>query len=97
MERGYNGWANWETWNFMLWHGDDMRQCVNELAEHNHDKIEYGDVHQLIEGYIDNLMEQEEYPTTGFIGDAIGMAIQRLDIHEIAQYIYDDMDNDLKY
>lgn len=93
----YNGWTNWETWNFKLW-------LDNDVATYNHfqefakvtledDKIEFkiSDVEKYLREYaedeIDNYIEGKEM---GWINDFINMSKCEIDFHDIALHILKD-------
>lgn len=84
-EEKYNGWTNYETWRFNLEsvdhdsHGEQVRQGV------------YGAVWQLadeLEQYAGDWIDQfcdDDFTTTW-----AGVALSRVDYHEIAQHIWDE-------
>ena len=89
MSNGYNGWANWETWNFFLHEGNVLQEIYNDLKETDGD-LEYGQVYEIVNGYIDQMLEVLEAPTSGIFSDFIGRGIAQLDIHEIAEALMED-------
>jgi len=91
MANGYNGWANYETWNFMLWHGDTLEEMISEYKEglDEDEELDYGRIHVMVNGYIDN--EIENMPELdGFLSDVIGKSIQQIDIHEITSNLIEE-------
>lgn len=88
MKNNYNGWANYETWLFNLWYGDYLHETVEELREEaklrEENEIEYGTVYYIVNGFIDQILEDANLGN-GFLSDAIGYVIQKVDVHEIAE------------
>ena len=84
----YNGWNNYETWNFFLWYGDELQDNVNDLLEYD-ESINYGNVYTMVNGFSDQLLEDSEMEQ-GFFSDAIGAAMQRVDLYEITQTLCDN-------
>ena len=84
----YNGWNNYETWNFFLWYGDELQDTVICLLEYD-ETTDYRNVFTMVNGFLDQLLEDSEVER-GFFSDAIGAAVQRVDLHEIAQTLCDN-------
>lgn len=82
----YNGWTNWETWNFNLWYGDLLQEMVSEYYEEAEETADHGKVHVIVEGFIDQLLE-EQNTEAGFFSDAIGHAVQGINVHEIVEHL----------
>ncbi len=89
-ENGYNGWTNWETWNFMLWYQDDMQASLEDFADEEND-IDYSFVYTFVEGFLDQLLEVQEQES-GFFNDAVGMAVQKLNLHEMAEHLLEGIE-----
>ena len=53
MDKTYNGWANWETWNFMLYEGDSIQYSVQV-------GMSFEEVEDLVYTHISILAENEE-------------------------------------
>ena len=84
----YNGWNNYETWNFFLWYGDELQDTVICLLEYD-ETTDYGNVFTMVTGFLDQLLEDSEVES-GFFSDAIGAAVQRVDLHEVTQTLCDN-------
>lgn len=56
----YNGWANFETWQFMMWYGDTLQGMVQEIMDEM-DDFEYGNAYVIVEGFVDMLMEENNF------------------------------------
>ena len=84
----YNGWNTYETWNFFLWYGDELQDNVICLLEYD-ETTDYGNVFTMVNGFLDQLLEDSEVES-GFFSDAIGAAVQRVDLHEITQTLCDN-------
>ena len=94
----YNGYTNYETWNFSMHHGDILQEQIQEYQDEHHERLEHGQVYHMVEGYIDNMMEQSEHDNDDyFISDMLGMAIQRIDIHQITSNIIDELEYEQEY
>ena len=84
----YNGWNTYETWNFFLWYGDELQDAVICLLEYD-EATDYGNVFTMVTGFLDQLLEDSEVES-GFFSDAIGAAVQRVDLYEITQTLCDN-------
>ena len=94
MSNTYNGWANYETWNFMLHEREVLNDNMDILIEIGN--TEYGQVYSMVDGYIDGILESMEMPQ-GFAGDAIGMAFAQVDLPEVTNALaetYEIKDDD---
>ena len=83
-----NGCNTYETWSFFLWCGDELQDNVICLLECDK-TTDYGNVFTMVNGFLDQLLEDSEVER-GFFSDAIGAAVQRVDLHEIAQTLCDN-------
>ena len=89
-KKEYNGWTNYETWNWYLWHGNDVesdfgvivRDCERDVC----------DVARAIESWTDELMEVYSMPENGFFADVLNAAIREVNWYEIAEHIIEDIE-----
>ena len=95
MGETYNGWANYETWNFNLWEGDFLQNDIEEIQNDTDEILDYGQVLEIVKGHLDNVLENQEENdiTTGVLGDLLSHAIQKIDYHEVAQNIMDNLED----
>jgi len=88
----FNGYTNYETWNFVNWELDYLQEVIQDLQDQTYDKLEYGQVYEVVNGHLDQIIESQELPTTGFLGDIVGNAISSIDIHQIATNIHEELE-----
>ena len=79
----YNGWTNYETWNWRLWYGDSFDE--ETVSEHE-------DVASLANYLKDFTEEQaaEISPESGFFADIINASISEVNFDEIAEHLFED-------
>jgi hypothetical protein len=80
MLSGYNGWANYETWNANLWDGEAFYDLVQEAKDSGDDKME---VAAMLENFYDDAAES--LGARGFFGDVINNALKEIDWEEIVE------------
>jgi len=88
----YNGWTNWETWNFKLWMDNTQHTSyiMKELAKGSDDAYELS--HRLsdyVYSDLDNSLLGE-----GFFSDVCNMAIKKVNFFKIAERLILEREND---
>ena len=95
-ERGYQGWANFETWCLALWIDNDesshayWRERAREAwAEAEQGGNRFVDDREsraalLLAGWLKAEVEEASPELGGFYGDVLNAAIAEVDWHEIA-------------
>ena len=78
----YNGWTNWETWNFKLWiDNEEASYCsVLELAEGKN----ANELSKELELSVDDMLDVIKIES-GFFADVCNMAVKEINFHEIAE------------
>ena len=105
----YNGWTNWETWNFKLWidNEESSYNAVLEIAERVADQHSYSTVHSNPPEPCNDCnyslsQELEEYAEdqrravkveTGFFADVCNSSIKEINFYEIAEAYLRDLEN----
>jgi hypothetical protein len=98
MSKEYNGWTNYETWNFNLWirnEEEDYKYSL-ELASDSED------VHELSKKLKewacfmgDDVLTSHEY-THGFIKDMVNSSIKEVNFYEVAEHLWEERENKLE-
>ena len=88
--KGYNGWTNYETWNWYLWHGDSVEDDFGDIVR-DCDRDVYK-VSQAVEEWTDQLAEAGNLPDNGFFSDILRAAIQEVNWYEIAEHIIEEIE-----
>ena len=86
--RPYNGWTNWETWNFKLWldNSEDSYKAIMYLAEEVSERANAkNDLAKELESLANDLLEESVVFETGFFNDICNSAIKLVDFYEIAE------------
>ena len=94
MSKKYNGWTNYETWNFNLWitnEEEDYSQVL-ELAFDSEDEYE-----------LSNKLESLAYEwsdisqlNSGFISDMVNSSIKEVNFYEVAEHLWTDRQESIK-
>lgn len=91
-----NGWKNQETWNFMLWHTDDIRDYVAQYAKY-FVTLDEQELAVDIESYAYTLLGLNEMPI-GFVRDTVMQSFDRISWIEVARahdyLLEDERDNE---
>lgn len=81
----YNGWANWETWNFYLHEQEQLEMFLQ-------DDMSLEDVHDVVWTHISILAENEETEAlSGIAQDLLRMAFEQVDTDEIAEALFESL------
>ena len=87
--REYNGYSNYETWNFMLWAGNDeplyklVQKAVKRCKELG------GDISDLANDLNDITHEEAPELKTSFYSAVINASIKEVNFEEIAERLLD--------
>ena len=80
--------TNYETRNFFSCYEDELQDNVINLLDYD-ETTDYRNVFTMVNGFLDQLLEGSEVES-GFFSDAIGAAVQRVDLYEITQTLCDN-------
>ena len=92
MSNKYNGWTNYETWNFNLWitNEEEDYSKVLELAFDSEDEYELS---KKLEELALEMAEDYKYieQFSGFIMDMINSSIKEVNFYEVAEHLWDEI------
>ena len=90
MDKSYNGWTNWETWNFGLWLDNDepTHHEINQLIKGSKDVY---DLSKKLEEWAYGSLD-DEYMNPSFIMDFVNGAIREINFFEIAEHKIEERD-----
>ena len=95
MGKKYNGWTNYETWNFNLWitnEEEDYSQVL-ELAFDSEDEYELSKkLEELALEMADNCIGTEN----SFISDMVNSSIKEVNFYEVAEHLWEDRQEAIK-
>jgi len=85
----YNGWTNWETWDFKLWMDNneyDHQIILDQINALNEPSTNIYNLAKFLEGYADAYVEGvvEDENGSSFVHDIINNGIRRINFNEIA-------------
>ena len=98
MSSKYNGWTNYETWNFNLWittEESDYHHAL-ELAEDSEN--EYGlskKLEEWAEDMASDALTSYEY-THGFIKDMVNSSVGEVNFYEVAEHLWEERQEAIK-
>jgi len=102
MSKKYNGWTNYETWNFNLWitnEEEDYSQVL-ELAFDSEDKYELSNkLETLANEWSDNIfldLDKRGICHSGFISDMVNSSIKSVNFYEVAEHLWGDRQEAIK-
>ena len=106
----YNGWTNYETWNWKLWIDNDQgsyeywREVTADCVENAEPRFEWLDKRaEAVNNLADRLQEYCEdsaesvIPESGPFADIFGAALQNINWQEIAITMVDEYLEELNY
>jgi hypothetical protein len=85
----YNGWTNYETWNFNLWitnEEEDYNHAL-ELAEDSENKYELS---KRLEAWAVDMADDCIGTDIGFIVDMIYSSIKEVNFYEVAKHLWEE-------
>ena len=85
--RGYNGWSNYETWNFKLWLDNDefSYNRARELV-----KASNKDVRELASDLRELATEEAPEIQASFYSDVMMASVREVNYYEIAQILLEE-------
>ena len=94
----YNGWSNFETWNFNLW-------ITNEESDHSHalemafDSEHEYELSEKLEEWAndmaDDVLSSYEY-AHGFIADMVNSSVKEVNFYEVAEHLWEERQEAIK-
>ena len=88
--REYNGYSNYETWNFMLWASNDeplyklVQKAVKRCKELG------GDISDLANDLNDITHEEAPELKTSFYSDVMMASVREVNYHEVAKHLLEE-------
>jgi hypothetical protein len=110
MDNKYNGWSNYETWNFKLWLDNDEtthKFVINKIKEirskfSNDDwkdfvitrEKAYRLASDFLRSYIEDNAPELEISKNGYYSDILNAGLRVINTYEIAQSYFEDLELD---
>lgn len=93
----YNGWSNYETWVFNLWHDDSFAEDAQQIFDEAEPAYKWQTKRDAsvsdLEDYIRQFAEDEYLPEpASFMSDLVGAAINKINFREIAIHYIDNIE-----
>lgn len=95
----YNGWSNYETWNWNLWMENDegwysmTQEAAKDIASEDDDKDEVAfTLRNYLKAECDEMAEQWMPGLAGPFSDLLNSAISEINFYEIAESILEDLE-----
>ena len=88
----YNGWTNYETWNFNLWitNEEGDYDYATELARDSKDKYALSEsLQDWASEMANDVLSSYEY-AHGFITDMVNSSIKTVNFYEVAEHLWDE-------
>ena len=87
----YNGWSNWETWNFKLWMDNnecDQNRILSQINTLNDPLTNVYTLSKFLEGYADDYVAGvvKDEKASSFVHDIINSGVKLINFNEIATY-----------
>ena len=89
MSKKYNGWTNYETWNFNLW-------IVNEESDHSHalemafDSLDEYELSKRLEEWTVDRADDCVGDVGGFLLDMMYSSIKEVNFYEVATHLWEE-------
>ena len=89
LDNKYNGWTNYETWNFNLWITNEEADynCALEMADESTDKWELS---KKLERWAENMADEQLPDQCSFIADMVNSSIKEVNFYEVAEHLWED-------
>ena len=92
-EKQYNGWTNYETWNFKMWLDNDkksyfkIQSLVNSVIETEREKDQVLKMSELLKM---ECMNNEPNLKPSFYSDVLSASLKEVNFYEIAEAYIED-------
>lgn len=85
----YNGFANFETWKFMLYLEEYLCEYLQERQEQQEQKLNYQDVYKTVKYFINDMYDSADKNTVGytFLNDVINSFLREINIKEVTDHL----------
>ena len=98
MSSKYNGWTNYETWNFNLHITNEESDYETALemafdSEHEHELSNR--LESWAEDMADDVLRSYEY-ALGFIKDMVNSSVKEFNFYEVAEHLWEDRQEAIK-
>tara|TARA_Y100001973_G_C5160068_1_gene313023 strand:+ start:83 stop:406 length:324 start_codon:yes stop_codon:yes gene_type:complete len=93
MSGKYNGWTNYETWNFNLWITNEEEDYSHalELAEDSENEYELSKrLEEWAEEMAEDVLTSCEY-AHGFISNMVNSSVREVNFYEVATHLWEDI------
>ena len=93
MSSKYNGWTNYETWNFNLWitnEEPDYEYALELAFDSEHEYELSKKLESWAEDMADDVLRSYEY-AHGFIKDMVNSSVKEVNFYEVATHLWEDI------
>ena len=89
LDNKYNGWTNYETWNFNLWITNEEAdyKYASEIANESTDRWELS---KKLEEWAENMADEQLPDQCSFIADMVNSSIKEVNFYEVAEHLWED-------
>jgi len=92
MSNKYNGWTNYETWNFNLWitnEEEDYSHALEMAFDSEHEYELSKKLEEWAEDMANDVLTSYEY-AHGFIKDMVNSSIKTVNFYEVAEHLWEE-------